>query len=175
MEEWNQLMRAQNGNTTYRHTHYPHAGLRDHLHQGDPQLLVIVTHNGRTLHPKPVTMNALLHTTPAAPDIIVLPETHHTKESATSAAGMWRANQYNLRYQKKGANANAASGVALALRTRMAGCRIISHDPMGRHIGMLIPLAQGHKLLVIGVYAPQKSDGPARQMLADQLTRLLQI
>jgi exonuclease III len=169
-------MRAYNGNTAiHRTTVYPHKGLKDHLHQHEHDLLTLITYNSRTLVPKPNIIHSILHTTPSPPDIVILTETHPTDNTVEQAKTMWRSKQFTLRSEKKGKRASAASGVAINLRSRMPSAKIISHDPMGNHLAILLPLANGTKILLIGVYAPQRKDPTGRSILAANLLRLLEM
>jgi exonuclease III len=180
-EQRNALARAYNGNTApgYRATKYPHRDLPELDAETEEkfkrQHLTIFTHNGCTLQPKPVLMSKLMNSAPRTPDVVVMAETHHTPHTMDTGKALWRSNKMQLHVEKKSATANGSSGVAIATASAMAACKIISHDPMGRHLAVLIPLARGLKILLIGVYAPQNTEPRARRMLADQILRLLEM
>jgi exonuclease III len=180
-DQRNALARAYNGNTAneYISTNYPHNALPkispEALQEHKKHTLTIYTHNCCTLQPNPVTMAKLMNLAPRTPDVVVLPETHHTANTVNDGKRLWRNHKMVLHAEKKSGKANASSGVAITTATAMAACKVVSHDPLGRHLALRIPLAHGRKLLLIGVYAPQKTDRQGRAMLTDQLIRLLEM
>jgi exonuclease III len=180
-DQRNTLMKAYNGNTatSYCSTTFPHTQLPTLAEVEVERFLrtniTIATHNGCTLKPNPVLMGKLMTSTPRKPDIVVLPESHQTPHTIKEAKGLWKAQQLILHTEDKSSRANAASGVGIATASNMAACKIVSHDPLGRHLALRIPMAEGWTILLIGIYAPQKPDKKGRTMLADQILRLLEM
>jgi exonuclease III len=172
----NHLMKAYNGNTPgCLSTGFPHPNLREHLGMHEHRSLVIVMHNTRSMQPSDTHMNQLIHSTPKAPDVVVLTETHQTGETAQRASKKWQAQEYNLHWKPKCSKANMATGVAIAHLRQIAGCKVVAHDPTGRMLAILIPLSRGAKLLLIGVYGPQKKSYPEQESLVKQILNLLQM